>query len=159
MKSLLLIAALLVPSFAQEFDPAPFPDAPKYCTHVNFMTCWDGCKKSQCGGIGATILGFDMETPGAWYSDCSQTGMQCQDPAGGHSCEMKTITLSYRDCNGYQVFLTIQPCCGAGGWYSAAATPSGRDPIIIWPDLPLQAKKATCAVADSLLPIPVMEVL
>lgn len=156
----LLVFLLAGLSFSQEFDPAPFPDATKRCTHVDFMTCWDGCRKTQCGGIGATILGFEMETPGAWYSDCSQTGIQCTDPAGGHACEMKTITLTYRDCNGYQSFLTIQPCCEGGGWYSAVV--AGRPPIVIWPELPedeLQAKKATCAVADSLLPIPVMEVL
>ena len=145
MRVLLLFVTALCA--AQTFDPAPFPDSLRRCEHQDFRPCFDGCWKTQCGGIGAVVIGWDMYKPGGVYSSCGATGSQCTDPAGGHACQRYTITVSYTDCNDITDFLTMAPCCEAGDAFMAA---NGRDPIVIWPDLPLR-----CAVEDRLLPMPV----
>lgn len=127
---LLLAASLLTaPAIADGIDPT--------CQLTQISTCWQGCYRTTCGGLGGgTGIGFAAKN-GLWYSTCQSTGANC---GMGVACQWMSLVITYQDCVGSYQFLMVQPCCEAG---------------TIW--LGGSVKASTCAApVDSMLPIAVL---
>ena len=131
MKTLLLVVMLAIPAMSEGTDPT--------CGFTELSTCWQGCYRTACGGIGGgSGIGFAAKY-GLWYSTCSTTGANC---SGGVACQYMSLVITYQDCNMGSQFIFVSSCCDAGSIWLRSSTEAGMCPI---PE-------------TSLLPIPVQEI-